>query len=73
MDEGEVMETRESVMIEVRPTWIPASELPMGLVYDVTQVLKAHGLVIEGAEYADLLVALGRIVDAVPVERGGRK
>jgi hypothetical protein len=61
------------VMIEVHPTAVPA-ELPMGLIYDVTQVLRAYGLnVQEISEHAEVLISLGRIVDAVAIERGGRR
>jgi hypothetical protein len=64
----------EAVIIEVHPTAVPAHELPMGLIYDVTQVLRAHGLnVQEISEHAQVLISLGRIVDAVAYERGGRR
>lgn len=59
--------------IEVSPTNTPARDLPFGLLYDVRQVLAAHGLLVEGSEWADLLIAMHRIVHAVPVDRGGRK
>jgi hypothetical protein len=56
------------------PTGMPARELPMGLISDVTQVLRAHGLnVQEISEHAQVLISLGRIVDAVAAERAGRR
>ncbi len=65
---------RETVMIEVHPTRTPVRDLPAGLQYDVTQVLRAHGLDIQdGSEHVALLLALGQVVEAVAVERGGRR
>jgi hypothetical protein len=58
----------------------PASELQFGMVSEVTAVLKAHGLDLHAASldgtpevYAELLLALGRVLDVTPVEYGGRK
>lgn len=59
--------------LEVTPTNVPARELPFGLLYDVRAVLAVHGLQVEHTEWADFLMAMMRLVDAVPVERGGRK
>ena len=64
----------EPVTIEVHPTAVPPRDLPMGLIYDVNQVLRAHGLDVQDpTEHAEVLMALGQIVEAVAVERGGRR
>lgn len=55
--------------IEVHPTGIPAARLPMGLVYDVRQVLLEHGL---DAEPVEILMACSRLADVTPADRGGR-
>jgi hypothetical protein len=63
-----------AVIIEVQPTGMPAHERPMSLISEVTQVLRAHGLnVQEISEHAQVLISLGRIVDPVAAERGGRR
>jgi len=66
------------VTIEVHPTGIPARQLPHALLFDVATVLEVHGLEVRAAAketpgvWAELLLALGRIADAIPVEHGGR-
>lgn len=68
----------EPVMITITPLATPARDLPMGMVFEVAEVLAAHGLAIRAAAketpavWAELLLALGRIIDATPVEHGGR-
>jgi len=67
----------EPVTIEVHPTSTPARELPMGMVFEVCEVLEAHGLHVKADELngrgiVEVMLALGRVIDAVPVEHGGR-
>lgn len=60
--------------IEISPTNTPVRDLPMGLMYDVNQVLKAYGLVVDTpAEHTALMMALASVIDAVATERGGRR
>jgi len=65
------------VVVEVHPTSTPARELPMGMVFEVCEVLEAHGLHVKaddlrGRGIVEVMLALGRVIDAVPVEHGGR-
>lgn len=51
-----------------------SSQVSVGLISDVTQVLGMHGITVrELSEHAEVLVALHHIVDAVAAERGGRR
>jgi hypothetical protein len=46
----------------------------VGLISDITQVLDMHGITVYGlSEHAEVLAALHHIVDAVAIERGGRR
>lgn len=55
--------------IEVRRSSTPARDLPAGMIYDVMQVLRAHGL---DPEPLEVSTALYRLIVATPSERGGR-
>lgn len=71
-------ETREAVMLEIRPTETPARDLPFGMAYDVCRVLKAYGLDVlddslEGQGMVEVQLALVKVIQAVPPELGGRK
>lgn len=64
----------ETVTIHIRSTGVPARDLPLGMRYDVLQVLRAHGLDVQDpSEHAEVLISLARIVDVVAVDRGGRR
>jgi hypothetical protein len=63
----------EPVTIQAHCTTTPAREIPLMMLLDVEDVLRAHGLDVQTEEHAEVLLALGRILDAVPVERGGRR
>lgn len=57
------------VLLEVRRTGKPARNLPAGMWFDVLGVLRAHGL---DPDALDVVMALGEVILATPVERGGR-
>lgn len=54
--------------VEVFPTSTPAADLPLGMVHEVAQVLRAHGLDPDLLHVSD---ALYGVICATPVERGG--
>jgi hypothetical protein len=55
--------------VELHPTDVPARDLPLALVHDVAQVLRAHGL---DPDLLDVSTAIYRVIEATPAERGGR-
>jgi hypothetical protein len=71
------MAMSDPVTITITPLSTSASDLPMGMVFDVCTVLDAYGLHVNADELngrgiVQVLMALGRVIDAVPVEHGGR-
>jgi hypothetical protein len=66
----------DPVMIEVHPTETPAADLPNAMWMDVCDVLHVHGLRVKDVPVGLGLVAVAQalvpIIDAVPVEYGGR-
>lgn len=57
-----------TVLVEVHPTSTPAADLPLGMVHEVAQVLRAHGL---DPDLLDVSSALFRVITSTPAERGG--
>lgn len=56
--------------VEVHPTATPAADLPLGMIHECAQVLRAHGL---DPDLLALSSALYDVINATQVERGGRK
>jgi hypothetical protein len=68
----------EPITIIVTPLSTPVRDLPMGLVFDVCDVLDAYGLQVkadelDGQGIVQVMMALGRVIDAIPVDQGGRR
>lgn len=59
---------RVPVVVEVWPLDVPAADLPAGLIFDVAQVLRAHGL---DPDLLSLSTGLYGVITATPVELGG--
>ena len=69
--EGELstaVDSFERVPVEVHPTSTPAADLPLGMVHDVAQVLRAHGL---DPDLLALSSALYTVITATSVAQGG--
>jgi hypothetical protein len=62
------MMTETTVTLDLHPTTVPAADLPLAMVHDVAQVLRAHGL---DPDLLALSSALYRVVGATAPERGG--
>ncbi len=60
--------TDTTVTVDLHPSSTPARDLPLVLVHDVAQVLRAHGL---DPSLLDLSTALYGVIVATAVERGG--
>lgn len=65
------------VVLTIHPLSTPARDLPMGMVLHICDVLDAYGLqvkdeALEGRGIVEVMQALVRVVDFVPVELGGR-
>lgn len=56
--------------MSVQATETAAADLPVGMMMDVRDVLRIHGL---DPDPVELLLALARVIDATPVDRGGYK
>lgn len=72
------MSAKDAVTLKIEPTETPARDLPFGMSYDVAQVLKAYGLDVldeslNGQGMVEVQLALVKVIQAIPVELGGRK
>ena len=68
---------REPVQLTIRPTGRPAEEIPHGMLFDVCQVLDIHGLHVmhpdlRGIGTVEVLLAIGQVLDRIPLAYGGR-
>jgi hypothetical protein len=65
-----------SQTIDVHPTDLPATDLPVAMINDVAAVLKVHGLdlaaVPGGQGLVELMIALGQVLNHIPTAYGGR-
>lgn len=59
----------QPTMLTLRPTSVPARQIPAGMWIDVLAVLRAHGL---EASPTEVTRALSRIARHTPVDDGGR-
>jgi len=58
-----------TLTLDLHPTTVPAADLPLALVHDVAQVLRAHGL---NPDLLALSTALYGVIESTSVEHGGR-
>jgi hypothetical protein len=63
-----MMAATTATAVELHSTGVPARDLPVALVRDVAQVLRAHGL---DPDLLDVSTAIYRVIEATPAAKGG--